>query len=1030
MKTTFLKVSSVTCAAVVIFVITVFFLSGSSCKRCISSLASGFVNHPDSVRPGVYWYFMDGNLSKEAMTKDLEAMKRAEIGNLVYLEVNVGVPRGTVDFMSDEWMDMFGHAVAECERLGIGITLGVGPGWTGSGGPWIEAAQSMQHLVASSVEVSGAGQRTITLPKPALKRPFFGRMGYTPEITVQREDSYEDVAVLIFPTGAATLGADLGTGTEYFQITEIEEKALYYRKPYSSVPHVKPYLTFSAALPGEQAVDMEKIIDLTASLQPDGTITWNVPEGKWTVMRFGSRHNGTITQMSPTPGRGFEVDKFDTIALNVHFEHFTEKLFRNIGFKKALPQGGLQMLHLDSWEMGAQNWTRRFFREEFIHRRGYDPQPFYPVYIGTIVQSREISERFLWDLRQTSQELILENYAGHIRRYAKRYGMGLSIEPYDMNPTADLELASVATMPMAEFWSVGYGYNTAFAAIEASSVSHLLGQPVVPAEAFTAASDGWRQHPGSMKNQTDWSLASGINRLMYHTFVHQPLDDRLRPGMTMGWNGVHWDRNQTWWQMADVYHRYVSRCQFMLQQGRTVADILYLTPEGAPHVFCAPNSALEGELLDGNFRNETPLPDRKGYNFDSCPPSLLYSATVKNGCVVFPSAASYRLLVLPYFETMTPELLKKIRDLVNAGATAVGLPPKRSPSLNNYPDCDAEIQTLVQEIWGTDETPETQTTRFFGKGKIIWSKELREQADNLYPPYGYTANILASMNVSVNFESNTGQIRYTHRMMDDCDIYFVSNRVNQPVTAECIFRVTDRRPELWDPMTGDMRPLPEYAVDGDHTVVPLQFDIHQAYFVVFPAKTSQPKTSAKKNFPEMKQIATLTAPWTVSFDPAWGGPRQTTFAQLADWTQHADPGIKYYSGTAVYRQTFDKPDVKNKRLFMDLGSVKDMARVRLNGCDLGVVWTFPWSMDITNAVKSKGNQLEIEVVNRWPNRLIGDEYLPDDGIRDGQWPQWLKDGTPRTSGRYTFATHRHYTKDSPLLESGLLGPVTIWEVEN
>ena len=346
--------------------LTLSFISGlllslycvSSCNNS-SLLEKGFIHPPDSARPGVYWYFMDGNLSKEAMTKDLKAMKEAGIGNVIFLEVNVGVPRGPVDFLSDEWQDMFGHAVAECERLGINITLGVGPGWTGSGGPWVEAAQSMQHLVASSVEVSGAGRKTITLPQPAPKRPFFDG-SFTPEAKKKREDFYEDVTVLAFLAGTATIGADFEPGNEYFQITGIEEKALYYRKPYSSVPNVKQYLTFSEALTAEKVVDRDKIIDLTAHLQPDGTLTYDFPADIWTVMRFGSRNNGAATRPAPLLGVGLEADKFDTIAMSAHLDKFVGKLFRRIGFKKALPQGGLQMLHIDSWEMGAQNWTGNY----------------------------------------------------------------------------------------------------------------------------------------------------------------------------------------------------------------------------------------------------------------------------------------------------------------------------------------------------------------------------------------------------------------------------------------------------------------------------------------------------------------------------------------------------------------------------------------------------------------------------------------------------------------------------------------------
>jgi hypothetical protein len=339
------------------------------------------------------------------------------------------------------------------------------------------------------------------------------------------------------------------------------------------------------------------------------------------------------------------------------------------------------------------------------------------------------------------------------------------------------------------------------------------------------------------------------------------------------------------------------------------------------------------------------------------------------------------------------------------------------------------VQELVQELWGGYDAPENTATRTFGKGKVIWSKELREKADNLYPTYSFTADVLSSMNVPVDFESH-GQVRYTHRTMDGCDIYFVSNRTNQPLDTECKFRITGSRPELWNPITGDKKLLPEYTVDADHTVVPLHFDIHQGYFVVFRTEASLSETSAKKNFPEKELLTTLEAPWTVAFDPAWGGPKEITFDRLTDWAQHADSSIRYYSGTAIYRQNFDMPSVRGKQLYLDLGKVKNMARVRLNGKDIGVVWTHPWRVDISKAAKTKGNQLEIEVVNLWANRLIGDEQLPYDGIENGRWPDWFTNGTPRTSGRYTFTTYRHFRKDSPLLESGLLGPVTVLTVND
>ncbi|GAA4304595.1 hypothetical protein GCM10023143_09170 [Compostibacter hankyongensis] len=975
----------------------------------MTALRAAFQHPPDSVRPGVYWYFMDGNMSAEGITSDLEAMKQAGIGKVVFLEVNVGVPRGPVDFLSDEWLDMFDHAVKEASRLGIEITLGIGPGWTGSGGPWVQPAESMQHLVSSTVQVSGGHQGPIQLPLPQPKKPYFGEGSLTHGLKQQWEDFYEDVAVLAFPTPS---------GDE--KITDTDERALYYRAPYTSAPGVKPLLSAPADypdLPDSAVIAKDQIQDLTGKLGPDGTLNWKVPAGNWTIMRFGRRNNGAVTRPAPVPGLGFEADKMDTAALHHHLNAYIGKVFRKIGVPVKGAAGGLKMLHMDSWEMGAQNWTPGF-RQAFMKRRGYDPLPFYPVYAGNIVGSLEMSERFLWDLRQTCQEMVLEYHARAVKQYAHLHGLGLSIEPYDMNPTADLELGAVADIPMGEFWSKGYGFNSAFSCIEATSIAHVNGISVVQAEAFTAdGNEAWKQYPGSMKNQGDWAFALGINRFFYHTFEHKPLADSLRPGMNMGPYGVHWDRKQTWWSMADGYHRYVSRCQFILEQGKPVADILYLTPEGAPQVFLPPASALAGDSV---------LPDRRGYTFDGCAPGQLYKATVKDHRVVFPGGAAYRLLVLPARRTMTPALLQKIGELVKAGAVVVGVPPEKSPGLSGFPECDRQVQAAARSIWGSLTPPEQQTTHSSGEGKVIWGGALTPDTGALYPGYAQTAALLHDMQVPEDFSSEA-PLRYAHRATGDWDIYFVSNRSDSTLQAAGTFRTDKGAPELWDPLTGTTRPLPEFSVGNGRTTVPLQFAPYQSFFIVF-AK-GKASGGPEKNFPASATVATLSRPWTVSFDPQMGGPAQTVFDQLADWTARPEAGIKYYSGIAVYRQNFDLSSASDtgryRRLILDLGEVKDMARVILNGHDLGVVWTSPRTVDITGIVKEKDNRLEIKVANRWPNRLIGDAQQPDDGIRDGRFPDWLLKGEKRSSGRYTFSTYEPYHKEDALLPSGLLGPVTV-----
>jgi hypothetical protein len=943
-------------------VLSAVFLPVTGAAQSKPSLEQGFLNPSDSYRPGVYWYFMDGNMSRSGMTEDLESMKRAGIGNVLFLEVNVGVPRGPVDYLGPQWQELFKHALDECERLGIRMTLGIGPGWSGSGGPWVAPERSMQHLVSSTIQVSGAGE--IKLPLPLPRTPYFGEDALTPELKIRRDSFYKDVAVLAFPTPA-----------QHGVIDQIDDKALYYREPFSSTPGVKPYLPTFSSYADTPAADIPRngILDLSSKLRPDGTLDWVAPAGKWTLLRFGSRNNGAVTRPAPVQGLGFEADKFDTVALNKHLDAYVGAIFRYNHLPHAATSGGLKMLHMDSWEMGAQNWTGRF-RQEFVRRRGYDPLPFYPVYAGHIVGSRALSERFLWDLRQTAQELVLDYHARQVKRYAHQYGLGLSIEPYDMNPTADLELGSIADIPMGEFWSKGYGFNTAFSIIEAASLGHVQGIPVVQSEAFTAdGGEAWKQYPGSMKNQGDWAFAAGINRFFYHTFAHKPLPDAERPGMNMGPYGVHWDRMQTWWPMAGAYHHYIARCQYLLQQGRSVADILYLTPEGAPQVFQPPLSAVGGD----NF-----LPDRKGYNFDGCAPGQLYLAYVKGGRIVFPGGAGYRLLVLPAVETMTPALLEKIKALVDAGAVVAGPLPKASPSLSGFPACDQRVRALAESL----------------QGRVIAVSV--QHPDSLYPSYDVTAAILHKMGVNEDFVS-PAPLRYTHRRTTDTDIYFVSNTTDGVVQADGTFNVNGGTPELWDPLTGQTRPLPEFTVRDGRTTIPLQLEAYQSFFILFRhASPVLPRVA--RNFPTLTKVATLSGPWQVSFDTAWGGPASVTFDSLTDWSQNSDKGIKYYSGIAVYRKTFDLADTG--RLYLDLGRVKNLARVRLNGHDLGVVWTAPWRVDITGLVKARDNQLEISVANLWPNRLIGD----DQGGR-----------------RYAYTTYDPYTKDSPLLESGLQGPVRI-----
>jgi hypothetical protein len=947
-------------------------------------LEQAFQSPPADARPWVYWMFMDGNLSREGMTADLEAMQRAGIGGAIIMEVDLGIPRGPVRFMSQPWQAHIRHAIQEADRLGLQIALSAGPGWCGTGGPWVKPEQSMQHLVASETKIAGPKRYDATLPRPQPRVPFFGEATLTPALHKLWQDFYRDVAVLAFPTPAGD-----------YRIPDVAEKALYFRAPYSSQPGVKPYLAADrSVLPPAQCLTAGGVLDLSEKLSGDGRLVWDAPPGNWTILRFGRTVTGQTTRPAPAAGLGFESDKFDKAALDAHFQAFEATLLASIG-EPPHRDRGLTTIHFDSWEMSSQNWSA-CFREEFRRRRGYDPLRFLPAMLGYAVESVAVSERFLWDLRRTAQELVVENHALHLRELARRHGLLLSIEPYDLNPAGDLALGAAADVPMCEFWS--RGFNTYFSAFEAVSLAHTCGRPLAAGEAFTSSGDAWQLYPGALKAQTDWALCAGVNRFTIHRYAHQPWLDRF-PGMTFGPHGVHWERTETWWEMASGFHGYLARCQAMLRRGLPVADVLYLDAEGAPNVFRAPASAtLEG------------LPDRRGYNFDACAPATLVErASVRGGRIVFPDGMSYRLLVLPRLETMTLPLLRKIKLLVDAGATVLGGPPKQSPSLENYPRCDAAVQALAAEIWRSDRAilaiPAAPPVGGLAGGGTA-APAAAEPCPNLYPPYEAAAAVLAGMHVPADFESD-GDLRYTHRSDAGAEIYLVGNRTPAAVSAQCRFRATGLVPEAWDPLTGRRRALPEFREAAGRTTVPLRFEPGQMFFIVFRKGT---RPAGTKNFPEPKQLAVLAGPWQVTFDPKWGGPEAAVdFQTLQDWTKRPEDGIRYYSGSAVYRKTFDAPAAlpASACVYLDLGEVRNLARVRIEGRDLGIAWCAPWRVAVpAGLLKPSGNQLEIMVANLWCNRLIKDAGLPD-------------------GRRLTRTTWNPYQPAHALFASGLLGPVRI-----
>ncbi len=709
------------------------------------SLESGFLNPPASARPQTWWHWMNGNITKVGIAADLEAMKEIGLGGATIVNVDCGIPRGPVAFMSPEWRDDFKFAVQEANRLGLELCVENCAGWSSSGGPWNTVTNAMQRVTTSELDVTGPTHFNDTLPQPPTTLGF-----------------YRDIAVLAFPAPQR-------------QATIANIDAKDGRNGNFVLSSANASDSTSGAIPSRE------VLDLTSRLTAEGKLKWKVPAGKWIILRFGYTPTGRNNHPAPKEGTGLECDKMSKAALDAHWNGFMQKILDDLG-----PLAGktLDTSLIDSYEVGGQNWTKDF-RTEFRKRRGYDLLKFLPTFTGRVVDNPAISERFLWDVRRTIADLFAENYFGHFAELCREHGLRNAVEPYT-GPFESLQCGAPADVVMGEFWSGSHGHPSVKLA---ASIAHIYGKTIVGAESFTASPEHgrWQNYPYSLKTLGDLMYCQGLNRYIFHRYAMQPWTNRW-PGMTMGQWGFHFERTETWWQQGKPWIDYITHCQFLLQQGRAVADAAYFDGQSAPV-----------EMRAGN----PPLPP--GYDYDAVDAEvLLHGATVKAGRLTLRSGASYAVLILPPDDiNMTPQMLECIRKLVRAGATVIGPRPQHSPSLADYPRCDAQVKKLADKLWGKCDGT-TVLEHSYGKGRIVWGKAL--------------ADVFAEQHLKPDFEfqgaSAATHLAYAHRVAGAADIYFVSNQRRQFDSAECTFRVSGKLPELWHPDTGVIEPAPVWSARG------------------------------------------------------------------------------------------------------------------------------------------------------------------------------------------------------------------------
>lgn len=877
------------------FFIVVLLLGGALAQaQSWSELQSGFADPPRVARPNTFYYWLNGNVTLDGVTRDLEAMERVGLGGVLIFDGGVFIPKGPVDYLSEAWLERVQHTVREAERLGLEVALHNGPGWSSSGGPWVTPERSMQQLVWTETVVQGPQQLETTLPQPYAKHNF-----------------YRDAAVIAFPSppseaepyqarltkfgrgdGAEVdidnlVDGDLRTGiplqdgaTLELQFAEPQEvrsvtafgaaegpsprlaleasddgetyrpvvniafqgprgiefpftenvepvSARHYRLVaqrggglaelrLNGAPRVKDWnfkshqafrlpvpTTKATEVDPQFAIDPNKVEIITAKMNDEGELTWDVPPGSWTIMRFGHTSTGQENIAAPDAGQGLECDKFSREAVRYYFDHVVGQVLKRLG-----PEVGETFVAatIDSYEANLQNWTERF-PQDFQAQNGYDLLPYLPAMTGRIVGSADQSDRFLFDVRRTQANLMANNYYGEMADLCHQRGLKFYAEPYGTGPFDELQVGGRADVPMTEFWArFPWGDNRVVKAVASSA--HIYGKPIVAAEAFTSEQETgrWLEHPYALKPLGDLMFSQGFNKSYFHRYAHQPHPD-ARPGMTMGPWGIHYDRTNTWFEVSRPWIDYLARCQYLLQQGTPVADVLYFvgerTPEAAQYTIPTMPPGVTYDLVNAEV--------------------LLERVTIVDGRIVLPEGTSYRLLVIPDdVRGMTPELLQKLSELVDDGMTLLGPRTEFPLSLRGYPAADAQFHALAAKLWSSDT------------GRVLSDLTIGQALDR----------VQAKPDVEYTSRRPDASLVWAHRRVGESDFYFVANRQRRPDDFVCSFRVDGRRPELWDPATGQIAPAPLYQIRDGRTFVPLQLDPAGSVFVVFrePAAASPPRT--------------------------------------------------------------------------------------------------------------------------------------------------------------------------------------------
>jgi hypothetical protein len=940
-------------------------------------LKGNFKQPPTEYGVNCWWWWLNGNVTKEAITKDLEAMKSRNFQGAMIFDAgghnhrgHREIPEGPL-FGSDEWNSLFVFALDEAERLGLSMGFNIQSGWN-LGGPRVTPEFAAKQITYSEASVSGDSTISLMLALPPTRKDF-----------------YKDIAVLAIPLDPAAEPVET--------VSDLNLKLMYQELGFSA-PDTRfllennPQSNEAGSEKAGYLVPKEAVLDVTAHMDSSGRLDWNAPPGEWRVLRFGYTCTDSHVSTSSGKWQGSVLDYMSKAAFDFYWDDVVESIFKAAGRHVGTT---LKFMETDSWECGGMNWTDEF-AAEFKSYRGYDILSYLPIAAGYIIDDLETSNAFLADFRKTLGDLVAYNHYARFQEIAHSYNMG--IQPESAGPHAGpmdgIKNYGFSDIVMSEFWSPSPHRpkdSNRFYLKQASSAAHIYGKKIIGAESFTTIGPQWNDELWhDQKSAFDHEICAGLNRMYFHTFTCSPPEMGL-PGQEY-FAGTHVNPQVTWWDQSSEIIDYMHRTQLMVQNGTFMADVLYYYGDHVPNVF--------------PFKHSDPAGVMPGYDYDVTDETILLQLTVRNGKLVVPGGIEYRLLVLPDHRVLSLEVLKKVETLLQQGAAVVGFKPKKLVSLSGGKKGQETYEALSESIWG--EAIHELGVRSYGKGTVAWGMSARE--------YLLSRDILPDFTILGN--ESTVDFDYIHYRNGKSDIYFVTNQTTERQTVEARFRVSGKQPELWDPLNGEIRPAQAFSQLDGETAVPLTMEPYGAVFVVFHLPIQENgEGSAKRNYPDYETVMEVPGPWNVTFDTDRGGPGSVIFSDLQDWSKQLNDGIRYYSGPAVYSVEFDLDFQvqSDEQYFLQLGSVKDVgiAELTINGIFKGIVWTKPFRTEIGPELQQGKNRLEIKVVNSWYNRVMGDQLFP----RKKQYTKTNINVTTDWRGRKR--------KDLELEPSGLLGPVTI-----